>query len=140
MAKVLYTTKLVDGRFPDYLRVIPGVANKPLKADRDTLRTARSRTAILSKEEFRGVRLQLEGGKLVLQAQNPEHEEAVEELDVNYEGDPLDIGFNVNYLLDALMAMESDEFTLEMTNPDSSGLLKENGDDTSRYVVMPMRL
>lgn len=137
---ISFTTKLVDGRFPDYKRVIPGVGNKRLKGDRNRFHTALSRTAILSNEKFRGVRLQLGDGILILQAQNPEHEEAIEELEVNYEGENLEIGFNVNYLLDALMAMETEEFTLEMTNADSSGLLKEVGDDTSQYVVMPMRL
>lgn len=135
-----FTSKLIDGRFPDYERVIPDAGNKRLSGDRHIIHQALSRTAILSNEKFRGVRLQLEDNTLKLQAQNPEHEQAEEELEVEYEGSPLEIGFNVNYLLDALSVMESDEFVLEMSSSDSSGLLKENNDDTTRYVVMPMRL
>lgn len=137
---IRFTTKLIDGRFPDYERVIPDAGDKRLTGDRNTIHQALSRTAILSNEKFRGVRLQLEDNTLKLQAQNPEHEQAEEELEVEYEGSPLEIGFNVNYLLDALSVMDSEQFTLEMSGSDSSGLLKESGDQSSRYVVMPMRL
>jgi DNA polymerase-3 subunit beta len=135
-----FTTKLIDGRFPDYEKVIPRDANKRLTADRETVRQALSRTAILSNEKFRGVRLQLKDAKLRLQAQNPEHEEAEEELEVEYEGEPVEIGFNVTYLLDALGGLTSESFTLDMTGPDASGLIKEKGSEGSQYVVMPMRL
>lgn len=137
---IRFATKLIDGRFPDYERVIPDSGDKRLTGNRNTIHQALSRTAILSNENFRGVRLQLENNTLKLQAQNPEHEQAEEELEVEYEGAPLEIGFNVNYLLDALSVMESDRFILEMSGSDSSGLLKESGDQSSRYVVMPMRL
>lgn len=137
---VCFTTKLIDGRFPDYERVIPARGDKRLIADRETVRRALSRTAILSNEKFRGVRMELSGDRLKLQAQNPEHEEAEEELEVSYKGDPIEIGFNVTYLLDVLGAMKSEAFVLELTTAEHSGLLMEKTDDSSRYVVMPMRL
>jgi DNA polymerase III subunit beta len=137
---VRLTTKLIDGRFPDYERVIPEAGDKKLEADRETVRRALARTAILSNEKFRGVRLTLDGSKLVLQTHNPEHEEAEEDLEVSYQGGALEIGFNVNYLMDALGALSSEQFVMELKNPDSSGLIYALGDNSSRYVVMPMRL
>jgi DNA polymerase-3 subunit beta len=137
---VRLTAKLIDGRFPDYERVVPDSGDKKLQADRDTVRRALARTAILSNEKFRGVRLTLEGSKLVLQTHNPEHEEAEEELEVAYTGGPLEIGFNVNYLMDALAALGGEQFVMELKNADSSGLIHADGDLSSKYVVMPMRL
>ncbi|MAA75654.1 MAG: DNA polymerase III subunit beta [Salinisphaeraceae bacterium] len=137
---VRITTKLIDGRFPDYERVIPSAGDKLAMGDRELVKQALSRTAILSNEKFRGVRLGFEDGKMRLQAQNPDQEEAEDELEIEYQGEPLEIGFNVNYLIDALGAMDSEQFAIELTGSDSSGLLKEVGDDSSRYVVMPMRL
>ncbi|MCI0749399.1 MAG: DNA polymerase III subunit beta [Nevskiales bacterium] len=134
------TSKLIDGRFPDYERVIPESGDKKLRANREQVRQALARTAILSNEKFRGIRLQLGDNKLRLSTHNPEHEEAEEELDVNYSGAPLEIGFNVNYLLDALGAMQSDEFQMELKSSDASGLLQEQDGGNSKYVVMPMRL
>lgn len=137
---VRLTTKTIDGRFPDYERVIPENGDKKVLADREMLRRALARTAILSNEKFRGVRLQLEAGVLRLQTHNPEHEEAEEELEVQYAGSPLEIGFNVGYLLDALAVMQTDQVSLELKNADSSGLLHEAGAASSKYVIMPMRL
>lgn len=134
------TSKLIDGRFPDYERVIPENGDKHVKANRERVRAALARTAILSNEKFRGVRLQLADGKLKLSTHNPEHEEAEEDLDVDYKGGALEIGFNVNYLLDALGAMTADEFLMELKGPDASGLLHESATAGSKYVVMPMRL
>lgn len=135
-----FTTKLIDGRFPDYERVIPDTGDKQLVGEREPIRQALARTAILSNEKFKGVRLSLDENRLRLQAQNPEHEEAEEELVVTYSDEPVDIGFNVNYLMEALAAMESEHFSLELTGPDSSGLLRGQDDPDSQYVVMPMRL
>ena len=104
------------------------------------VKRALARTAILSNEKFRGVRLSLENGKLTLQTHNPEHEEAEEDLEVEYQGAALEIGFNVNYLLDALSALDSAKFVMELKNADSSGLIHADGDASSKYVVMPMRL
>ena len=134
------TSKLVDGRFPDYERVVPETGDKHVRADREQVKRALARTAILSNEKFRGVRLQLENGKLMLQTHNPEHEEAEEDLEIEYDGGPLEIGFNVNYLLDALAALTGEHFVMELKNADSSGLIHADGDASSKYVVMPMRL
>ena len=137
---VKLTTKTIDGRFPDYERVIPENGDKRVTADRETLRRALARTAILSNEKFRGVRLLLDEGVLKLQTHNPEHEEAEEEIEVSYSGAAMEIGFNVNYLLDALGVMAAQEVALELKNAESSGLLHEAGDASSKYVIMPMRL
>lgn len=137
---IRFTSKLIDGRFPDYQRVIPEAGDKQLTGDREAVRQALARTSILSNEKFRGVRLSLDENRLRLQAQNPDQEEAEDEIEVVYDNGPIEIGFNVNYLVDALSVMEAEEFTLELTSPDSSGLLREKGDDSSQYVVMPMRL
>jgi len=98
------------------------------------------RSAILSNEKFRGVRLKVDAGRLQLQTHNPEHEEAEEELEVAYTGAPIEIGFNVNYLLDALAAMKAQQFTLELKGADSSGLIYDAGGGAAKYVIMPMRL
>jgi DNA polymerase III subunit beta len=140
LGETRFTTKLVDGRFPDYEKVIPAAGDKRLTGQREAVRQALARTAILSNEKFRGVRLSLKDSKLKLQAQNPEHEEAEEELEVEYEGAPIEIGFNVTYLMDALGGLEGESFTLDLTGPDASGLIKEKGTDACQYVVMPMRL
>ena len=137
---VRLTTKTIDGRFPDYERVIPEHGDKQVTADRETLRRSLARTAILSNEKFRGVRLQLSEGLLKLQTHNPEHEEAEEEVEVGYAGAALEIGFNVNYLMDALGAISGSEVMMELKNADSSGLVYQAGDPSSKYVIMPMRL
>jgi len=135
-----FTSKLIDGRFPEYERVIPKATENQLTADRELLKGALQRTAILSNEKYRGIRLVIKSGSVVLQAHNPEQEEAEEELEVSYTGDEIEIGFNVNYLLDALGAIESDQVTLAVVDGNSSCLLREPGNDDCKYVVMPMRL
>lgn len=140
LGHVWMTSKLIDGRFPDYERVVPDSGDKRLEADRDEVRRALSRTAILSNEKFRGVRLVLDSSKLTLQTHNPEHEEAEEDLEVNYDGAPLEIGFNVNYLMDALGALDGERFEMLLKNADASGLIHAVGDVSTKYVVMPMRL
>ena len=135
-----FTSKLIDGRFPEYERVIPQDTSNELSADRDLLKGALQRTAILSNEKYRGIRLIIRDSGMVLQAHNPEQEEAEEELEISYKGDDIEIGFNVNYLLDALGAIESGEVTLSVVDSNSSCLLREPGNDDCKYVVMPMRL
>ncbi len=137
---IRFTSKLIDGRFPEYERVIPQDTSNELSADRDLLKGALNRTAILSNEKYRGIRLIIRDSGVVLQAHNPEQEEAEEELEVSYKGDDIEIGFNVNYLLDALGAIESGEVTLSVVDSNSSCLLREPGNDDCKYVVMPMRL
>jgi len=137
---IRFTSKLIDGRFPEYERVIPQDTSNELSADRDLFKGALNRTAILSNEKYRGIRLIIRDSGVVLQAHNPEQEEAEEELEVAYKGDDIEIGFNVNYLLDALGAIESAEVTLSVVDSNSSCLLREPGNDDCKYVVMPMRL
>ena len=135
-----FTSKLVDGKFPDYERVLPRHGDKLVLGERQHLREAFSRTAILSNEKYRGIRLQLENGFMKIQANNPEQEEAEEELQVDYDGGSLEIGFNVSYLLDVLGVMTTDQVRITLSDSSSSALLQEAGNDDSSYVVMPMRL
>lgn len=135
-----FTSKLVDGKFPDYERVLPRGGDKLVIGDRQTLREAFSRTAILSNEKYRGIRLQLESGLLKIQANNPEQEEAEEEVMVDYSGAALEIGFNVSYLLDVLGVMTADQVRMTLSDSNSSALVQEADNDDSAYVVMPMRL
>jgi len=136
---IRFTSKLIDGKFPDYHRAIPLEGERVLVADRNLLRAALQRTAILSNEN-KGVRLQLDNWLLRLQANNPEQEEAEEEIEVNYNGGPLEIGFNVTYLLDALGVLQSELVKLFFNDANSSCLLREADSVSSRYVISPMRL
>ncbi|MFM2480754.1 DNA polymerase III subunit beta [Celerinatantimonas sp. YJH-8] len=136
-----FTCKLVDGRFPDYRRVIPSIGDKILISGREELRQAFSRAAILSNEKFRGVRLQLANETLTITANNPEQEEAEEILDVTYQGTDLEVGFNVSYILDVLNALKSEQ--IRMTLSDSiTGAIIEDSEQSGQalYVIMPMRL
>lgn len=137
---VRLTSKLIDGRFPDYGRVIPSKAPNVIQADRDLLRHALQRTGILSNEKYRGVRLELESGSVTISANNPDQEEATESVELQYQGEKMEIGFNVNYLLEALAASDSAEVELHITDANSSCLIVSPGVDRVKYVVMPMRL
>ncbi len=135
-----FTSKLIDGRFPEYQRVIPQVESNILRADRETLRQALVRASILSNEKYRGVRFILETDLLRIQSNNPEQEQADEELVVEYQGAPLEVGFNATYLLDALGVLEGDAVQIGLVDANSSCLIGAVGVDHFRYVVMPMRL
>lgn len=135
-----FTSKLVDGKFPDYQRVLPRSPNKVLVGSRLDLRQAFTRTAILSNEKYRGVRLKLSDNTLDIVANNPEQEEAEETVSVDYQGDALEIGFNVSYLLDVLGVLSGEQVKLSLADPNSSALLEEVEEGDSLYVVMPMRL
>jgi len=137
---VRFTSKLIDGRFPEYGRVIPSAPAKAVVADRETLRAALQRTAILANEKYRGIRLALKKNSMTLQAHNPEQEEAEEQVEVSYKGDELEVGFNVGYLLDALAAVDGNEVEIGVTDGNSSCLVRAPGATSARYVVMPMRL
>ena len=139
-AGLQFTSKLIDGRFPDYERVIPQGSDKEVVMDRALLKEALGRTAILSNEKYRGIRLTLAAGILKIQAHNPEQEEAEEELEIDFNGGELEIGFNVTYLMDALGAVEGETVQLSLSDPNSSCLVEEPGNANARYVVMPMRL
>ena len=135
-----FTSKLVDGKFPDYQRVLPRSPDKIVLGSRTDLRQAFTRTAILSNEKYRGVRLKLTSNTLDIVANNPEQEEAEEAVAVDYEGDSLEVGFNVSYLLDVLGVLSGEQVKLSLSDPNSSALLEESDADDSLYVVMPMRL
>lgn len=135
-----FTSKLVDGKFPDYERVLPRGGDKLVFGNRAELKAAFNRTAILSNEKYRGVRFGLSEGLLTIQANNPEQEEAVEEVTVDYTGSELEIGFNVSYLLDVLNVLESEAVKITLADSNSSALLEEPEGGDSVYVVMPMRL
>lgn len=138
--ELTFTSKLIDGKFPDYDRVIPDVDEPQVTADREQLKQSLTRASILSNEKYRGVRISLEKNKLRALAHNPEQEEAEEELEVEYEGQDLEIGFNVSYLLDALGILKSTKVRVAIKDPNSSCLLLPEVDDNCKYVVMPMRL
>jgi len=135
-----FTSKLVDGKFPDYQRVLPRSPDKVVVGSRLELRQAFTRTAILSNEKYRGVRLKLTENNLDIVANNPEQEEAEETVPVQYGGDQLEIGFNVSYLLDVLGVLSGEEVKLSLSDSNSSALLEESQEGDSLYVVMPMRL
>ncbi|HEX7381906.1 MAG TPA: DNA polymerase III subunit beta [Nevskiaceae bacterium] len=137
---VTLVSKLVDGKYPEYRRVIPEAGDRKMTADRSRVSRALSRAAILSNEKFRGIRLRFEDNTVRIEAQNPDQEEAAEELEIEYEGAPLEIGFNVNYLVEALNAIEGERFVMEMRGPDASGLIFDPDKPQHQYVVMPMRL
>ena len=137
---IRFTSKLIDGRFPEYGRVIPNNPPLVVTAVREDLRQALQRAAILSNEKYRGIRFAVKPNLLTIQSHNPEQEEAEEEVEVSYEGGELDIGFNVNYLMDALAAVEGPEVQIGLTDGNSSCLIRSAADAGCRYVVMPMRL
>jgi DNA polymerase-3 subunit beta len=137
---IRFTSKLIDGRFPDYERVIPSSKASTLKADRNTIRAALQRAAILSNEKYRGVRLELGKGTLRVQANNPDQEEARDEIEVDYDGDAIEIGFNVNYLLEAIAAVDGEQVEMDFVDANSSCLIRGANNSHAKYVVMPMRL
>lgn len=137
---IRFTSKLIDGRFPEYDRVIPQNSDNLLNADKQVLKGALQRTAILSNEKYRGIRLTIRPDLLVLQAHNPDQEEAEEEIEVQYSGDEIEIGFNVNYLLDAIGAVDGDTVNFSVVDSNSSCLVKDPDSDDCTFVVMPMRL
>ncbi len=134
------TTKLIDAKYPDYERVIPKDGDKVVVADKQALRDALNRTAILANEKFRGIRVTLENDSLQLSAHNPEQEEAEETITVDYKGGTLEVGFNVSYLQDVLAVLESDKVKLVLLDSGSSAIIRDAETEGATYVVMPMRL
>jgi DNA polymerase III subunit beta len=137
---VVFSSKLIDGRYPDYNKVLPTGLGKRAELDREAFREALSRAAILSNEKYRGVRLEFSGKSLRISAHNPEQEEALEEIGVEYQGEPLEIGFNVSYMLDAVGALRGEKVQMGLNDPSASCLMTAPGQDYPQYVVMPMRL
>ncbi len=135
-----FSSKLVDGRFPDYRRVLPRGGDKIMTANREWLRNAFSRVSILSNEKFRGVRLNFSAGHLKISANNPEQEQAEEVVEVMYDGPDLEIGFNVSYVLDVLNTIKTEDVSFTLLDSNSSALVEGCGEPEAMYVVMPMRL
>ena len=133
------TTKLIEGKFPDYQRVIPNYSNH-LSINRTLVQQALQRAAILSNEKFRGVRFVLTEKNLCIISSNSEQEEAQVEIETDYHGEAIDIGFNVNYLLDGLNSIDTEMAIFSFGNPNSSILITSPDDLEFRYVVMPMRI
>ncbi len=138
--KYSLTTRLIDGKFPDYEKVIPSDVSRTITGDRDTLRLAFQRASILSNEKYRGVRLLVEGEQLTVRANNPEQEEAEEIIAVGYDGESMEIGFNVGYLQDVLNVLPHENVRLGVSEANNSALIEGEGDELASYVVMPMRL
>lgn len=140
LGSIRLTSKLIDGRFPDYDRVIPKESESPMIADRVQLADGLNRIRILANEKYKGVRVELKPGSVTVQAHNPEQEEAEEEIEVQYDGAAMEIGFNVEYLIAALRALDADSVRLEFRDPASSCLIQDPERKDCKYVVMPMRL
>jgi len=135
-----FVSKLVEGKFPDYNRVIPRNHSNIVMVGRAPLLASLQRTAIMTSEKFKGVRLNLEAGTLRVASSNAEQEEAVDELDIDYTGDAIEIGFNVTYLIDALQNMSQEMVRIELQDGNSSALMTNPDDSAFKYVVMPMRI
>jgi DNA polymerase III subunit beta len=140
MGETIFTSKLIDGKFPDYQKVVPDGSDKMVTVDRDIMKQALHRTSILSNEKYRGIRFSFSSNNLELLAHNPEQEEAKEELEIKYTGDNLVIGFNVGYLIEVLSVIDDDNVILELKDENSSCLIKAHNSEQCRYVVMPMRI
>ena len=137
---VVLVSKLIDGKFPDYERVVPSSLKNHMKVGRQTLMQAMNRAAILTNEKFRGIRVVLGENSLKLMAANAEQEEAQEEIEVEYAGDAIDVGFNVGYLLDVLNNVHTEEIQWSFNDANSSALVTVPGNERFKYVIMPMRI
>jgi DNA polymerase-3 subunit beta len=131
---------LIDGRFPDYERVIPKKLDHVILMNRESLIDVVNRISILTHEKFRGIRLMLKPGTMIVSASNPEQEEATEEIEIDYSGPEMEIGFNATYLSDALEALGSETVELNFQDTTSSCLLRAPNEDQTIYVLMPLRL
>ena len=137
---LVFTSKLIDGKYPDYNRVIPEPSAHPVLAQRELLRQSLSRASILSSDKYRGVKITLEQNKLRALVHNPEHEQAEDEIDVEYTGENQEVGFNVSYLLDAVSIIQSDRVRLSVSSPKSGCLVLPEEGEGSKYIVMPLLL
>ena len=139
-AGAVLTTKLIDGKFPDYRAVINQKLTREALAERQPLYEVLARTAVLTNDKYRGVRVSIEPGELKVSAHNPDQEEASDEITIVYDGDGLEIGFNVTYLMDALRALHTDQVQLAFEDGNSGCLVRSPGNTTTEYLIMPMRL
>jgi DNA polymerase III subunit beta len=140
VGSVVLTSKLIDGTFPDYARVIPHANDKQLEVERKEFEQAVDRVSTVSSERGRAVKLAIASGKLVLSVTNPDSGSATEELEVAYEGDPIDIGFNSRYLLDIAAQIDGDTAVLKLADPGSPTLIGDKASADALYVLMPMRV
>ncbi len=139
--QIVFTTKLIDAQYPNYNNVIPQTGENQLIANKEAIKQCLLRTSILSNEKYRGIRVEIENNKLKAQANNPDQEEAEDEIEVSYTGENLRIGFNVNYLIDAITAVDSNEVLIKFSDANGSAVIAPaDGDQYILYVVMPMRL
>lgn len=136
----LLTTKLIDGTFPDYARVIPSENDKRLTVDRDIFEKAVDRVSTISSERGRAVKLALAPGKAILSVTNPDQGSAIEEIEADYDGAPLDIGFNARYLLDISQQLDSDTALFRLADPGAPTLIQDRDGASALYVLMPMRV
>ncbi|MBE2896354.1 DNA polymerase III subunit beta [Pasteurellaceae bacterium HPA106] len=136
----VFTSKLIDGRFPDYRRVLPRNADHIIEADWTVLKQAFTRAAILSSERMHGVRLALSPNQMAITSSNAEKDVVEEVLDIQYDNEEMEISFNVNYLLDVLNALKCDKVRFRFSDANSSCLLEDCNDSYAEYVIMPMRL
>ena len=140
-SNMVFVSKLVEGKFPDYERVLPKGGDKEIIANTVEFKAALARSAILSNEKFKGIRFSLSNNLVNIQANNPEQEEAQEDIVVKYQGDTIEMGFNVNYLIEVLGALSSNEFRITLSDSASSALVEDTDElNNAQYVVMPMRL
>lgn len=137
---IQFTAKLIDGRFPDYRKVIPELSENLVVGDKKSLSEALSRASILANEKYRGVYLRFDENQVQIKAHNPEHEQAEETLPISYSGTGLEIGFNSLYLQDAVNAIDGEQYVMSVTSTDKSCVIKDSENDNNLYVVMPMRL
>jgi DNA polymerase-3 subunit beta len=140
IGETLFTSKLIDAKFPDYQRVMPENADKRMVANKDLLKQSLQRASILSNEKYRGIRFKLGNNLLQLQAHNPEQEEAEEEVEIEFNEDEIAIGFNVGYVLDVIGSLTGDEIVMMLKDSNSSVMVSEEGLTKEHYVIMPMRL
>jgi DNA polymerase-3 subunit beta len=136
----VFTSKLIDGRFPEYKAVIPKGTDRHIRLERNAFVHALQRASILSNEKYRGVRLEAAGNSVRIIAHNPQHEEAIEELEAQLNFDQIAIGFNVTYLLDALTAIEAERVVMQLKDANSSCLITSDPPGQDRHVVMPLKL
>jgi DNA polymerase-3 subunit beta len=140
LGDLIFSAKLIDGRFPDYKRVFPDIDNKTIILDKQEIKLALSRVAILSNEKYKGIRLDISENCLKLEAHNPEHEEADEIIEINYTEEPVVIGFNGSYMLDAISNVDTENVKISFSDTNSSCLIEDIDDSSTKFIVMPMRL
>ncbi len=140
IGSIIYISKLIDGRYPDYKKVIPLMNDKEIILDKELFKNTLSRISILTNENFHGIRLIFENNLLEIQTNNPEQEFAKEEIEIDYSEEKIDIGFNVNYLIDALNHIKNDKVILKLKNNTTSCLISEEQESDNQFVIMPMRL